>query len=138
MNVDEPSKFAPDVTGRGVDRALAAGSVSAAERSLDAEAGERPTLAALRLYSRRLAELRMNGVQPPIPHQIPVGPGRLEEPSPPLPPAADAVAERDGERVLVIGHSATRLALEVVAEGRALDELVGAPFEWQPGWEYVL
>jgi broad specificity phosphatase PhoE len=47
-------------------------------------------------------------------------------------------AERDGERVLVIGHSATRLALEVVAEGRALDELVGAPFEWQPGWEYVL
>ena len=30
--------------------------------------------------------------------------------------------ERDGERVLVIGHSATRLALEVVANGRELDE----------------
>jgi len=103
MNVDEPSKFAPDVTGRGVDRALAAGSVSAAERSLDAEAGERPTLAALRLYSRHLAELRMNGVQPPIPHQIPVGPGRLEEPSPPLPPAAATVAERDGERAIDSG-----------------------------------
>jgi broad specificity phosphatase PhoE len=46
--------------------------------------------------------------------------------------------ERDGERVLVIDHTATRLALEVVANGRELDELVGAPFEWQPGWEYVL
>jgi broad specificity phosphatase PhoE len=44
----------------------------------------------------------------------------------------------DGERVLVIGHSATRLALEVVANGRKLEDLVGAPFEWQPGWEYVL
>ena len=46
--------------------------------------------------------------------------------------------ERDGERVLVIGHSATRLALEVVASGRELDELIGAPFIWKPGWEYVL
>jgi broad specificity phosphatase PhoE len=46
--------------------------------------------------------------------------------------------ERDGERVLVIGHSATRLALEVAANGRALEDLVGAPFSWQPGWDYVL
>ena len=46
--------------------------------------------------------------------------------------------ERDGERVLVIGHSATRLALEVTANGRPLEDLLGAPFSWQPGWEYVL
>jgi broad specificity phosphatase PhoE len=46
--------------------------------------------------------------------------------------------ERDGERVLVIGHSATRLGLEVAANGRTLEELVDAPFVWQPGWEYVL
>jgi broad specificity phosphatase PhoE len=46
--------------------------------------------------------------------------------------------ERDGERVLVIGHSATRLGLEAVANGRALEELVGAPFTWQPGWEFRL
>ena len=46
--------------------------------------------------------------------------------------------ERDGERILVIGHSATRFALEVVAEGRALEDLVSTPFEWEPGWEYVL
>jgi 2,3-bisphosphoglycerate-dependent phosphoglycerate mutase len=45
---------------------------------------------------------------------------------------------RDGERVLVIGHSATWLALEVVAKGRALEEAVEAQFTWQPGWEYVL
>jgi broad specificity phosphatase PhoE len=46
--------------------------------------------------------------------------------------------ERDGERVLVIGHSATRLGLEVAANGRELEEIVGAPFTWQPGWEYGL
>ena len=46
--------------------------------------------------------------------------------------------DRDGERVLVIGHSATRLALEVVANSRNLEELLGAPFTWQPGWEYPL
>ncbi len=41
-----------------------------------------------------------------------------------------------GERVLVIGHSATWLALEVVANGRVLDEVMAEPFVWQPGWEY--
>jgi 2,3-bisphosphoglycerate-dependent phosphoglycerate mutase len=46
--------------------------------------------------------------------------------------------ERAGERVLVIGHSATRLALEVVANGRELEEVVAERFTWQPGWEYVL
>jgi broad specificity phosphatase PhoE len=46
--------------------------------------------------------------------------------------------KREGERVLVIGHSATRLALEVVANGSRLEELVGARFDWQPGWEFVL
>jgi broad specificity phosphatase PhoE len=46
--------------------------------------------------------------------------------------------ERDGERVLVIGHVATWLGLETVATGRRLEELVGAPFSWQPGWEYRL
>ena len=41
-------------------------------------------------------------------------------------------------RVLVIGHGATRLALEVTANRRRLEDLVDAPFVWQPGWEYVL
>jgi alpha-ribazole phosphatase/probable phosphoglycerate mutase len=46
--------------------------------------------------------------------------------------------ERAGERVLVIGHSATWLALELVANGRALEEVIAEPFVWQPGWEYRL
>jgi broad specificity phosphatase PhoE len=45
---------------------------------------------------------------------------------------------RAGERVLVIGHSATRLALEVVANGRQLEDVIGASFTWQPGWEFEL
>jgi 2,3-bisphosphoglycerate-dependent phosphoglycerate mutase len=47
-------------------------------------------------------------------------------------------SERDGERVLVIGHSATRLAIEVVANGIRLEAIMAMPFVWQPGWEYVL
>ena len=46
--------------------------------------------------------------------------------------------ERDGERVLVIDHSATRLALEVVANGRELEQVIAEPFVWQPGWEFLL
>lgn len=45
---------------------------------------------------------------------------------------------RDGERVLVIGHAATRWALEILVNGRTLEELIGEEFVWQPGWEYVL
>jgi 2,3-bisphosphoglycerate-dependent phosphoglycerate mutase len=45
---------------------------------------------------------------------------------------------RDGERVLVIGHSATRFACEVVANGRRLEELPAEAFVWQRGWEYSL
>jgi 2,3-bisphosphoglycerate-dependent phosphoglycerate mutase len=46
--------------------------------------------------------------------------------------------ERDGQRVLVIGHVATRLALDQRASGRALDDLLSEPFQWQEGWEYTL
>ena len=41
-------------------------------------------------------------------------------------------------RVLLIGHSATRWALEHLLVGRRLEELVDAPFDWQPGWRYRL
>jgi alpha-ribazole phosphatase/probable phosphoglycerate mutase len=41
-------------------------------------------------------------------------------------------------RVLVIGHSATRFALEVTANRLRLEDLLVAPFAWQPGWEYAL
>jgi len=43
-----------------------------------------------------------------------------------------------GGKVLLIGHSATRWALEVLLAGKALETLVDAPFNWQPGWHYRL
>jgi 2,3-bisphosphoglycerate-dependent phosphoglycerate mutase len=43
-----------------------------------------------------------------------------------------------GGRVLVIGHTATRWALDHVVERRDLAELVVEPFSWREGWEYVL
>jgi broad specificity phosphatase PhoE len=46
--------------------------------------------------------------------------------------------ELDGGRVLVIGHVATRWALEHRARGRTLEELAAEEFAWQPGWQYGL
>lgn len=42
------------------------------------------------------------------------------------------------ERILVVGHSATKWALDHVLEGTPLPELVEASFHWQPGWLYTL
>ncbi|HEX5028931.1 MAG TPA: histidine phosphatase family protein [Gaiellaceae bacterium] len=41
-------------------------------------------------------------------------------------------------RIAVIGHSATKWALDHVLEGAPLDELVEGSFRWQPGWLYTL
>jgi broad specificity phosphatase PhoE len=46
--------------------------------------------------------------------------------------------DRDGARVLVVGHTATRWALDHLLAGAALAELVVAPFGWQEGWSYTL
>ncbi|MFF0339446.1 histidine phosphatase family protein [Kribbella sp. NPDC004875] len=41
--------------------------------------------------------------------------------------------------VLVVAHSANRWALEhLLGSGRPMEELIVAPFNWQPGWEYDL
>jgi broad specificity phosphatase PhoE len=45
---------------------------------------------------------------------------------------------RDGQRVLLIGHVATRWSLDHHVRGVPLESLVDAPFEWREGWEYVL
>ena len=51
----------------------------------------------------------------------------------------DAIGRRhDGGRVLVVAHSANRLALDHLVHARDLNELIRDPFEWQPGWEYEL
>ena len=39
-------------------------------------------------------------------------------------------------RVLLIGHTATRWALDHLLDGRPLEEVVAAPFDWREGWEY--
>jgi 2,3-bisphosphoglycerate-dependent phosphoglycerate mutase len=44
----------------------------------------------------------------------------------------------EASRVLVIGHIATRWAFEHYLNGLALEDLVEAEFNWQPGWEYRL
>lgn len=41
-----------------------------------------------------------------------------------------------GGRVLLIGHTATRWALDHLLEGRRLEVVVAAPFDWREGWEY--
>jgi 2,3-bisphosphoglycerate-dependent phosphoglycerate mutase len=51
---------------------------------------------------------------------------------------AELPARYPGQRVLLIGHVATRWALDHRACGVALEELAGAEFAWQEGWEYVL
>ena len=49
----------------------------------------------------------------------------------------DIAAAHEGRRLLLIGHTATRWALDHLLLGVPLEELVG-PFDWQPGWRYSL
>lgn len=44
----------------------------------------------------------------------------------------------DGARVLVIGHVATRWALDHHVNGVPLEHLAGEDFAWSEGWEYQL
>jgi broad specificity phosphatase PhoE len=50
----------------------------------------------------------------------------------------ELAAERDGRRVLLIAHSANRLALDHLLDGRPLAQAVLEPFHWQQGWHYRL
>jgi broad specificity phosphatase PhoE len=52
---------------------------------------------------------------------------------------ADVKRWYDRATVLVVAHSANRWALEHLLGSRApMAELIVAPFNWQPGWEYEL
>jgi len=47
------------------------------------------------------------------------------------------VAPRHRDRtILLIAHSANRWALQCLLDHQMLDELVDAPFDWQPGWRF--
>ncbi len=43
-----------------------------------------------------------------------------------------------GKRVVFIGHSATKWALDHLLEGRDLREAIEMPFDWREGWHYEL
>jgi 2,3-bisphosphoglycerate-dependent phosphoglycerate mutase len=50
---------------------------------------------------------------------------------------ADLTLRWSGQRVLVIGHSATHWGLDIALLGTPLEERASRPSAWQPGWEYV-
>jgi broad specificity phosphatase PhoE len=50
----------------------------------------------------------------------------------------DLIAKWSGHRILIVGHSATRWALDYLINHVALEDLVDAPFNWQKGWIYTL
>ncbi len=50
----------------------------------------------------------------------------------------DVARRWDGRRVLIIGHVATRWALDLATSQVDLPELVVADFGWRAGWEYQL
>ena len=44
----------------------------------------------------------------------------------------------NGQRILVVGHAATRFGLDHLLSGEDLEEVITADFGWQEGWEYRL
>lgn len=48
----------------------------------------------------------------------------------------DLPSRWDEQRILIVGHSATRWALEHALVGVDLRTLAGGEFVWHPGWEY--
>lgn len=44
----------------------------------------------------------------------------------------------DGQRILIVGHVATRWGLEHFLGGVELEDVIAADFVWQEGWEYRL
>jgi broad specificity phosphatase PhoE len=50
----------------------------------------------------------------------------------------ELIEQRQGQRVLLIGHVATRWALDSRVHGERLEDLIDAPFCWREGWEYTL
>jgi 2,3-bisphosphoglycerate-dependent phosphoglycerate mutase len=49
---------------------------------------------------------------------------------------ADLPLRWSGQRILVIGHVATRWGLDHILGGVPLEDLVQQQFAWQEGWEY--
>ena len=50
----------------------------------------------------------------------------------------DLLKKYDGKRVMIIGHRATQYGLECLINMTPLEQVIPAPWKWQPGWEYKL
>lgn len=50
----------------------------------------------------------------------------------------DLLRDYDGKRVMIIGHRATQYGLEHWIKGLPLEQVIPAPWKWQPGWSYTL
>ena len=50
----------------------------------------------------------------------------------------DLLRTYDGKTVMIIGHRATQYGLEQWVNGLGLEDIVTAPWQWQPGWKYEL
>jgi broad specificity phosphatase PhoE len=50
----------------------------------------------------------------------------------------EVIRDWNGRRLLLIGHSGTRWALDALINHERLEDLVDAPFDWRPGWEYAI
>lgn len=50
----------------------------------------------------------------------------------------ELIKKYDGKRVIIIGHRVTQYGLEYWIKGLGLKEIISAPWQWQPGWEYKL
>ncbi len=50
----------------------------------------------------------------------------------------DLVKNYDNKKVMIIGHRATQYGLEYLIKGLPLEQVIAAPWKWQPGWEYEL
>lgn len=48
------------------------------------------------------------------------------------------LADVTAQHTLVIGHRATKLALDHLLAGMTLEDAVAAPYEWEPSWTYEI
>jgi 2,3-bisphosphoglycerate-dependent phosphoglycerate mutase len=51
---------------------------------------------------------------------------------------SDVPLRWEGQRILVVGHTATRWGLDRFLNGNELEDVITADFSWQEGWEYRL
>jgi alpha-ribazole phosphatase/probable phosphoglycerate mutase len=50
----------------------------------------------------------------------------------------DVAHRHQNQTILLIAHSANRWALQCLLGGQRLEELLDAPFSWQPGWRFTV